>query len=501
MMRWVAFFIVPVAAPLAAAQDVTTGTILNHVTVVNTRTGALSPNMAVVLGNSKIVTVAPASTVRASGRAQVIEATGKFVVPGYNDMHAHVVDNADAALTPWPMLIANGITGFRQMSGNPELLARGQRLRQEVAGSKVVAPEPLALVGRLFNLAPEGERAGITTPAAAVQEIQDQKRAGTDFIKAINVSREVFFATAEETKKQKLDLVGHLTYALSGTEASNAGMKAFEHLGAPGNILFDCSTDETAVRQGLIAASQARQPAGPPPTPQAIARIVERIVATPTFMTSPAEGAMIQRAVDTYSERRCRTFAKLLAKNGTWQPLTLIRLKTMDMPDAYQNDPNVKYMPAPLREVWRDVLGNFNRLPAPTRAALRQLYAYDLKMVKIFKQEGVKMVAGDDLGGGWIVTGFGLHQEFKEMLAAGLTPLEVLQTTTINAAEFLHRTDMGTVESGKNADLVLLDANPVANVANLDKMSAVVLKGRYFDRAALDKMMADVETAYQGGVK
>jgi len=275
-------------------------------------------------------------------------------------------------------------------------------------------------------------------------------------------------------------------------------MKAFEHLSTPGDILYDCSTDETTVRQGLIAAAAAaQQPAGPPPTPQVIAQTVARFVAMPTILTSPAVAVMIQRAVDTYSQDRCHTFAKLLAKNGTWQPLTLIRLKTMDMPDAYQNDPNVKYMPPPLRTLWRDVLGDFNHLPAATRATLRQLYEYDLKMVKVFKEEGVKIVAGDDLGGGWIITGFGLHQEFKEMAAAGLTPLEILQTTTINAAEFLRRTDMGTVESGKNADLVLLDANPVVSVDNLDKVSAVVLKGRYFDRTALDKMMADVETAYR----
>jgi hypothetical protein len=476
------------------AQDVTTGTVFNNVTVVNTRTGALSPNMAVVVDKGKIVTVASASMVRASGSAQVIDAASKYVVPGYNDMHAHVVDQADAPVTPWPMLIANGITGFRQMSGSPELLARGQRLKQEVAEGKVVAPEPLAMVGRLFNTAPEGGRPGITTPVLAVQEVQEQKRAGTDFIKVISVSREVFFATAEESKKQGLDLVGHLFPQVSGTDASNAGMKAYEHLGGTvGNILFDCSTDETTIRQGLMAAAATRPlPPGPPP-PQVIARFL----ATPTVGTGPAEGALLQRAVDTYSEDRCRAFAKLLAKNGTWQPLTLIRIKTMVMPEVFQNDPNVKYMPPPVRTMWREVLGAYSQLPAPTRAALRQLYEYDLKMVKIFKEEGVKIVAGDDLGGGWVVTGFGLHQEFKEMAAGGLTPLEILQATTVNAAAFLRRTDMGVVEEGKNADLVLLDANPVVAVDNLDRISGVVLKGRYFNKAALDKMKDDVEAAYR----
>ena len=135
------------------------------------------------------------------------------------------------------------------MSGSPELLARGQRLRREIAAGNVVAPEPLLLVGSLFNLTAEGGRAGITTPAQAIQEVQDQKRQGTDFIKVINVSRDVFMATAEESKRQGLDLVGHLFPSVSGTDASSAGMRGFEHLGATtGNVLFDCSTDEAAVR-------------------------------------------------------------------------------------------------------------------------------------------------------------------------------------------------------------------------------------------------------------
>jgi hypothetical protein len=267
----------------AAAQDVTvtTGTVINGVTVVNTRDGSLTPGMAVVVDNAKIVRIARAGSVRVGGAAQAIDASGKFVVPGYLDMHAHVVDRADMSVTPWPLLIANGITGFRQMSGSPELLARGQRLRQEIAAGTVVAPEPLVLVGRLLDAASGGSRVGITTPALAVKEVLDQKRAGTDFIKVINVGRDVFFATVQEARKQDLDVVGHLFPPVSGTDASNAGMRAYEHLGAIlGNILFDCSTDETAVRQGLIAQAVARnQQLGPPPTPE----IIARVLANPTI--------------------------------------------------------------------------------------------------------------------------------------------------------------------------------------------------------------------------
>jgi len=485
----------------AAAQDVTvtTGTVISGVTVVNTWDGSLTPGVVVVVDNGKIVRIARAGSIQVGGTAQAIDASGKFVVPGYLDMHAHVVDRADMPVTPWPLLIANGITGFRQMSGSPELLARGQRLRQEIAAGTVVAPEPLVLVGRLLDTASGGGRVGITTPALAVKEVLDQKRAGTDFIKVINVGRDVFFATVEEARKQDLDVVGHLFPLVSGTDASNAGMRAYEHLGAIlGNILFDCSTDETAVRQGLIAQAIARnQQPGPAPTPE----IIARVLTNPTITLRPSDVDLIQRAIDTYSEDRCRTLARLLVKNETWQVLTLIRLKTMLMADLpeFRDDPNLKYVAPAVRAIWREVQAIYDRTPAAAKATYKALYEHDLKMVGLFRRAGVKIVAGDDLGGGWVVAGFGLHQEFRELAKAGLSPLEVLQAATLNGAEFLRRTaTMGTVEEGKNADLVLLDANPISAVENLDRIWGVVLGGRYYSKSALDKMKDDIEAAYKG---
>ena len=118
-------------------------------------------------------------------------------------------------------------------------------------------------------------------------------------------------------------------------------------------------------------------------------------------------------------------------------------------------------------------------------------------MTKLLKQAGVGILAGSDLGGQWVIPGFGLHQEFKELAASGLSPLEILQATTLNGAQFLRRdSTMGAVDEGKNADLVLLDANPVSDVSNLDKVFAVFLKGKYFSKDALAKMKSDVAAAY-----
>lgn len=136
--------------------------------------------------------------------------------------------------------------------------------------------------------------------------------------------------------------------------------------------------------------------------------------------------------------------------------------------------------------------------PPVATATFKQFYGLIRKLTKLLKQNGVKMLAGSDLGGTFVIPGFSLHQEFRERAASGLSPLEVLQMTTLNGAEFLHReATMGTVDEGKNADLVLLDANPIEDVANLAEISAVFLKGRYFSKEALEKLKSDVADAYK----
>jgi imidazolonepropionase-like amidohydrolase len=118
---------------------------------------------------------------------------------------------------------------------------------------------------------------------------------------------------------------------------------------------------------------------------------------------------------------------------------------------------------------------------------LHDAYALKLKIVKLFDDVGVKMLAGTDTGGGWVIPGFSLHQEFDEFARAGVPPLHVLQMTTLNAAEFLGKTaTMGSIETGKNADLVVLDANPVESVGNLHEIRAVVRAGVLYDRKDLD---------------
>ena len=137
---------------------------------------------------------------------------------------------------------------------------------------------------------------------------------------------------------------------------------------------------------------------------------------------------------------------------------TLIRIRTMQISDdpVYSTDANLRYVTPGTRAMWAELTEAYmQRAPEDMKAAYRDLYEQQLKLVKLLKEEGVKMLAGSDMTGIYCIPGFSLHQEFRELSKAGLSPLEILQMTTLDGAEFLNRVStMGTVDEGKNADLV-----------------------------------------------
>jgi imidazolonepropionase-like amidohydrolase len=167
---------------------------------------------------------------------------------------------------------------------------------------------------------------------------------------------------------------------------------------------------------------------------------------------------------------------------------------------GFRSDPNLRYVDPTLRALWEQLAQQYvAAVPAAAAASFRQYYDLQLNMARLLNRNGVPMLAGSDVGGIWVIPGFSLHQEFREMADAGFSPLEILQATTLNGARFLGReATMGTVEEGKNADLVLLDRDPIRDSRHLDSISAVVLKGKYFSKHALEQMKSDVAAAYGG---
>jgi imidazolonepropionase-like amidohydrolase len=209
----------------------------------------------------------------------------------------------------------------------------------------------------------------------------------------------------------------------------------------------------------------------------------------PAAFDEPAYTARLQRAFDTYSKAKCRELATSFVANNTWNVPTLVRLRTQEFADSpeYLSDPAMPYIPAASVNAWRDVTDKFHNLPLAMRATDREAYRRQMALTKLFDDAGVRMMVGTD--GGGQAPGQSIHQEFDELAKAALSPLKILQMTTLYTAEFLGRTaTMGSIEVGKNADIVLLDSNPVESVQNLHSISGVVRAGFYYSHDDLDAL-------------
>ena len=204
-----------------------------------------------------------------------------------------------------------------------------------------------------------------------------------------------------------------------------------------------------------------------------------------------------RQLVSSYKPGKSKKLAALFAENRTWQCPTLIRNETMAFGhDArYTRAPELRYVPAQTRSMWEETaVEHAKHLTSEDQDTLRRLMDLSFRLVKDFDDAGVKMLAGSDYGGGWVIPGVSLHQEFDLLEKCGLSPLKVLQMTTINGSEFLGiEKTSGSVEVGKNANLVLLEADPLESVQNLHAVAGVVRSGRYYSKDDLSSMMLKIE--------
>ena len=368
--------------------------ILRGVTIVDTRDGSLAPDMAIVIENGSIAKVASAASIGdASG---VIDARGTFAVPGYNDAHAHPL-NAPDAQDGLAVMLANGITGFRQMSGTPELLSARSEGRLMPAAD---APELLEMCGEILT------GANARSVEMAVAEVRAQHEQGVDFIKVIDVSPEIFFAALEESTRLNLPYLGHLPPTVDVRKAAQAGLRSIEHLGPKDSVLLGCSSDEAALRaETLNKPAPGPRISGPIPI-----NVIMRAIASPLLATDPSEFVRYARVIDTYNDERMRDLAAHFVSTSTWHCPTLTRVRTMALADdqTYRSDVNLRYVPLQLRQMWEDIAQQFSqRLPAEARETLARLFAALSKLVRPFKAAGVKMLAGSDSGGAaaWCIPG------------------------------------------------------------------------------------------------
>ena len=458
---------------IAARTDTPTQIVITHATVINPGTSSVRADQTVVIAGDRIISVSDSAKTQLpkNARARVIDATGQYLIPGLWDMHVH------SAFGDWfpggrdiilPLFVANGITGVRDMGGDIPVLLKWRR---EIARQQVIGPRMIISGPMLDAYLPNGKlrfpsSIAVTSPADAIAAVDSLKRQGADFIKVQSViSHDAYLAAAAEAHKQGLPIVGHVPDKVRLSEVVGAGQKSIEHLMG---IFEGCSTEEDKFISG---------------------------------------GGNLKLLLATQDQQRCDSLAKLLAQSQVWQVPTLAWQRGgtfLDQRDL-KHQPLDKYVPAYWRDVtWRrftdEMMPDLLRDPL----ALRQEYfTRNLRMVGALHHAGVPFMAGTDTAPGvYIMPGFSLHDELANFVEAGFTPIESLQTATSNPAKFLGMEgSMGSIDPGKNADLVLLSANPLEDIGNTKKITAVIARGRVFDRAALDRVLIDVETDANSGKK
>lgn len=445
--------------------------IISHVNIIDVTNGTLQKDMDVTVKGNRILHINKSIAARTSKKASTINATNKFLIPGLWDMHTHVLNNWSRHSL---LFVANGITGVRDMaSGIP--LHKSQIIKKQVYSGRLTGPQfitPGPPLDGEVSLYPH-EALFITSKQRAILVADSLKKAGADFLKVINyIPRDAFFALLKRAREIGISVVGHTPFSVTPAEASNAGFYSIEHLMLIRETV--CTTTDN-VLQLSREASRAR-------------------LGNDWLTVNALQTKALKLMIETFDENQCIELGKLFLANNTWLTPTMRSILTKSLPkDSILNNHKWRYMPKDILASWRNSLNDTTMRGISNDLKYEQLR---IKVTSLLHKAGAHFLAGTDANEKALdnVPGFSLHEELEVFVKAGFTPLEALQTATINPAIFLKATDsLGTISVGKLASLVLLDANPLENIRNTQKTNAVVLNGRYLDRKALDQILEDVE--------
>jgi hypothetical protein len=399
---------------------------ITNVTLVDVVSGARQTATTVVTKAGEIAEIGGAISVPRG--AVRVDGTGKFLIPGLWDMHSH---NQASGAESLELYLANGLIGTRDMGSDLEFILplRDRIRRGELSGPEIVAAGPI-----LDNAPADWPfRRRVSNAQEAREAVRDLKKRGVDFIKVHNnTPRDAFFAIADETPKLGLPFAGHIPLAVTIDEGAASGIKSIEHL-SESRVFREC--------------------AGKP---------------------------------QPYDAERCRPLFDKLAANNVWQTPTLGFFRVL--PDVFSGKPmpHAEYASDSLLELTRRNI-EASKLNEQALSFLRSMSKTSLTVIRDMVPRGNAFLAGCDGG----VPGFCLHDEMQALTEAGLSPLQAIQTATINPAKLLGREKIqGTIEVGKRADLVLLEADPLTDIRNTRRIAAVIVRGQVLSKADIDRMIA-----------
>lgn len=467
---------IAVTATVASAQRVGAPTRLAvvGVTLIDGTGAPPRPRTTVLVTNGRITAIGPSDRVTIPAGTTRIDGTGRYMIPGLWDMHVHMTARAAARFSNgrpdymaaadyyFPYFLASGVTGVRDMSGQ---LADLKEMRRRVSAGQLDGPRMVVTghkIGEREPVIPHGPK-GYPDEASVRKAIQLLRENGADFVKLEELRPDLYPVLFEAARQAQLPVVGHVPPNLGLARASNLGIRSVEHLM---DVLVTTSADSGALREEILA--------GIPLWDRILIRLHKR-------QQWEVFRRQIVHANATQDDANSAALMRTLVSNDTWMVPTLVANRDVMRlrPDTGLARWSTKLLPMELRmesrSWWRS-----------DKALASAQFNRQMQLVGQMQRSGVKLLAGTDAPGTARLPGESLIEELELMVQSGLTPAQALATATRSPAEFMGTADsLGTLATGKLADFVVLDANPMDRIGNLRQVAGVSVGGRYRSRVDL----------------
>ncbi len=418
------------------------------VTVIPMDRERLIPGQTVLVQGGRISAMGPSGRVKVPAGSSTVDGRGKFLMPGLAEMHAHIPsgEQPDSIIERTLFLyLSRGITTVRGMLGHPKHL----ELRNQAARGELLSPT-------IYTSGPSFNGNSVSTPQSASQKVAEQKAAGYDFLKIHpGIARDVFDTLAAAARRAGIGFAGHVPEDVGLQRALEARYLTIDHL------------------DGYVEALVAPGPL--------------------TAKESAFFGLNLGGQLD---ESKVSALAQATRKAGVWNVPTQVLMENLAPEitlEELERRPEMRYVPQETRSKWAEVKGSIISETGSTPQSATRTMDVRRRLIKALHSAGAGLLLGSDAPQIFNVPGFSTHRELESLVAAGLTPYQALETGTRNVAVFfgtLPKT--GTVEAGKQADLILLDANPLADIRNTTRQSGVMLRGRWLPKAQIESRLETI---------
>ena len=400
-------------------------------------------NQVVVVKNGTVTAIGDASKMKYASNALVIDASGKYLIPGLAEMHAHVppVDEIEPMKEVVLLFALKGVTTIRGMLGHPRHL----ELRSKINSGEIIGP-------RFYTSGPSFNGNSVKTAEAGSEMVKAQKQAGYDFLKLHpGLTKETFAGVASTANQIGIPFAGHVSYDVGIWRAIDAGYATIDHLDG----------------------------------------FVESLVPNIEQISEQENGIFAIYSANKADTNRIPKLMSGLRSKNIWVVPTQALAERWFAPDkdveALRNEPEMIYMPTNTLNGWANAKKNLMSNPKYEKASVNGFIALRRKLIYECNKNGVGLLLGSDAPQVFDVPGFSVHHELKYMVDAGLSPFDALKTGTVNVGKFYKNPNLGVIKQGSVSDLVLISGNPLTNIENTKNIEGVMLGNRWMSKEYIEK--------------